>query len=255
MFASASRRATVTRVSLVSSANVFLPPALGVFAMTVSSPKSDLVDQVMTRSLRSFERNKCPLRVSTQTDIKKTYHYRNYVAFTNKVDTIARKAKWPSVILLAFVDYCTSQVVSRKLIKYGLGSLIQDTFLAECKLKFERMRQELIETKKAIELSVRILNEKWKSSTTKYLPLDKFLASPRVGLANITKFHRNGTVDEITLACHKACRSAIEYVRQNDAVQDEMLPSTQKLDSIVERAKRRLGQQLLTELFGEQLYS
>lgn len=223
--------------------------------MTASSIHSDLVDKVITRSMRSFERNKCPLKVSSQTDIRKTYHYRNYVAFTNKINTIARKAKWPSVILMAFVDYCTSQVVSRKLIKYGLGSLIQDTFLEDCKLKFERMRKELVDTKKAIELSISALNDKWQSSNIRYLPLNKFLAAPLVGLSNVTKFYRNGTIDEITMACHKACRIAIEEVRKQDPVQAGMLPDAKTLDATVARAKKRLSHQLLAELFGDQLHS
>lgn len=223
--------------------------------MKLASVSEELVDKVIQRSLRSFQRNNHPIKISNSTDIKKTYHYQNYTAFTKKADIIARDSKWPEVVLLAFVDYCSFQIVKRKLIRNGIGSLLQDAFLAECKLKFERARAELVSSKAALIKSVNNLNKAHADSQISGLPLSRYLTSPTVGLANITKLCRNGGIDEMTIACHQACRFAVKAVRNRDATQAKMLPSEQILDSVVSKARQRLGQQLLIELLGDQLYT
>lgn len=239
----------------MSLANVLVPSAFGVLVMKLASVPEELVNKVMQRSLRSFQRNNHPLKINNSTDIRKTYHYQNYTAFARKADMIAKDAKWPEVVMLAFVDYCSFQVVKRKLIRNGIGSLLQDAFLAECKMKFERARAELVSSKAAIMKSIANLHKEHMNSKIKGLPLDRYLTSPAVGLANITKLCRNGGIDELTIACHKVCRFAVRTVRSRDAIQAKMLPSEQILDSAVSKAKQRLGQQLLIELFGDQLYT
>jgi hypothetical protein len=214
---------------------------------------TDFVDQVITRSLKSFERNHCRVTAArSTTDLRKTYLYRNYVAFSRKVNDIARQRQWTRPTALAFVDYCSSTAARRNLLRFGLGALIQDRFLDQCRLRFERQRQELLSTRRAVRESLERVRQLWHERGTPGQTCSSFLAGPLVGLANLTRLYKDGTLHEAVLTFHAPCRRALALVRRRDPVQAGMLPSDGQLATWVKAYNVRLGYQLITEIFGDQ---